>query len=164
MCVVQCSQKQKREREKENATTRKECSRYYLVLLYVRLSLTDLFFSRVHRALFEETLKAFLWRCDEVLFFLLLCVSFFKIFSRICLMLMRLKKNDSLTKKKEIRLLLLKKDIEKRCECEICRNEKQRRRRIRRVVLNRGVLRASTREEDVTMRVKGLIVAYGRRT
>ena len=78
-------------------------------------------------------------------------------------MLMRLKKNDSLTKKKEIRLLLLKKDIEKRCECEICRNEKQRR-RIRRVVLNRGVLRASTREEDVTMRVKGLIVAYGRRT
>ena len=164
MCVVQCSQKQKREREKENATTRKECSRYYLVLLYVRLSLVDLFFSRVHRALFEETLKAFLWRCDEVLFFLLLCVSFFKIFSRICLMLMRLKKNDSLTKKKEIRLLLLKKDIEKRCECEICRNEKQRR-RIRRVVLNRGVLRGSTREEeDVTMRVKGLIVAYGRRT
>lgn len=82
-------------------------------------------------------------------------------------MLMRLKKNDSLTKKKEIRLLLLKKDIEKRCECEICRNEKQRRRRIRRVVvLNNGrVLRGSTREEeDVTMRVKGLIVAYGRRT
>lgn len=69
MCVVQRSQKQKREREKENATTRKECSRYYLVLLYVRLSLVDLFFSRVHRALFEETLKAFLWRCDEVLFF-----------------------------------------------------------------------------------------------
>ena len=101
MCVVQCSQKQKREREKENATTRKECSRYYLVLLYVRLSLVDLFFSRVHRALFEETLKAFLWRCDEVLFFLLLCVSFFKIFSRICLMLMRLKKTTVWPKKKK---------------------------------------------------------------
>ena len=94
-----------------------------------------------------------------------LCLSFFKIFSRICLSADALEKNDSLTKKKEIRLLLLKKDIEKRCECEICRNEKQRRRRIRRVVLNRGVLRGSTREEeDVTMRVKGLIVAYGRRT
>ena len=43
-----------------------------------------------------------------------------------------------------------------------CRNEKQRRRIW--VVLNRRVLRASTREEDVRMRVKGLIVAYGRRT
>ena len=81
MCVVQRSQKQKREREKENATTRKECSRYYLVLLYVRLSLVDLFFSRAHRALFEETLKAFLWRCDEVLFFFFFFVSrFLKIF------------------------------------------------------------------------------------
>ena len=96
MCVVQRSQKQKRERERErereNATTRKECSRYYLVLLYVRLSLVDLFFSRVHRALFEETLKAFLWRCDEVLFFSSSLVSFLKIFLKICLMLMRLKK------------------------------------------------------------------------
>ena len=162
MCVVQCSQKQKREREKENATTRKECSRYYLVLLYVRLSLVDLFFSRVHRALFEETLKAFLWRCDEVLFFFFFGLVF-KNFSQNLSDADALEKNDSLTKKKEIRLLLLKKDIEKRCECEICRNEKQRR-RIRRVVLNRGVLRGSTREEeDVTMRVKGLIVAYGRR-
>ncbi len=77
MCVVQRSQKQKREREreKENATTRKECSRYYLVLLYVRLSLVDLFFSRVHGALFEETLKAFLWRCQ--FFFSSSLVSFF---------------------------------------------------------------------------------------
>ena len=84
MRVVQRSQKQKRERERENATTRKECSRYYLVLLYVRLSLVDLFFSRVHRALFEETLKAFLWRC-QFFFFSSSLVSFFKIFSRICL-------------------------------------------------------------------------------
>ena len=42
MCVVQRSQKQKREREKENATTRKECSRYYLVL-YVLLSYASSF-------------------------------------------------------------------------------------------------------------------------
>ena len=85
MCVVQRSQKQKREREREreNATTRKECSRYYLVLLYVRLSLVDLFFSRVHRALFEETLKLF---CGDVSsFFFLLWSRFLKIFSRICL-------------------------------------------------------------------------------
>jgi hypothetical protein len=81
---------------------------------------------------------------------------------------MRLKKTTKQfdQKKKKFASLLLKKDIEKRCACEICRNEKQRRRRIRRVVvLNNGrVLRGSTREEeDVTMRVKGLIVAYGRR-
>ena len=100
----------------------------------------------------------------SVLFFFFFGLVFLKFFSNLS-DADALEKNDSLTKKKKIRLLLLKKDIEKRCECEICRNEKQRRRRIRRVVLNNGrVLRGSTREEeDVTMRVKGLIVAYGRR-
>ena len=77
VCNVHKSRRE-REREKENATTRKECSRYSLVLLYVRLSLNcDLFFSRVHRALFEETLKAFLWRFS---FFFLLWSRFLKIF------------------------------------------------------------------------------------
>ena len=80
MCAT-FTKAEEREREKENATTRKECSRYSLVLLYVRLSLNcDLFFSRVHRALFEETLKSFFVEMrDEVLFFSSL-VSFFKIF------------------------------------------------------------------------------------
>ena len=77
MCAT-FTKAEEREREKENATTRKECSRYSLVLLYVRLSLNcDLFFSRVHRALFEETLKAFLWRFS---FFFLLWSRFLKIF------------------------------------------------------------------------------------
>ena len=90
-----------------------------------------------------------------------LCLGFLKIFLKKKLSEMPLEKNDSLTKKKI--LLLLLKDISKRgvnVKCPI--NEKQRRRI--RVVLNGRVLRASTREEDVTMRVKGLIVAYGRRT
>ena len=147
MCVVQRSQKQKRERERERE---RDDEKRMLAILSRSLcsSFLRLFFVEMRWSSF---------------FLLLLCVSFFKNFSRICLT-DALEKNDSLTKKKRIRLLLLKKDIEKRCECEICRNEKQRR-RIRRVVLNGRVLRASTREEeDVTMRVKGLIVAYGRRT
>ena len=168
VCNVHKSRRE-RERERERDDEKRMLAILYLVLLYVRLSLNcDLFFSRAHRkALFEETLKSFFvemmrWK---VLFFSS-CVSFFKkIFSNLS-DADALAKNDSVTKKKKNSPpLLLKKDIEKRCACEICRNEKQRRRRIRRVVLNRGVLRGSTREEeDVTMRVKRLIVAYGRRT
>ena len=162
MCAT-FTKAEEREREKENATTRKECSRYSLVLLYVRLSLNcDLFFSRAHGALFEETLKAFLWRFS---FFFLLWSRFLKIFFSNLSDADALAKNDSLTKKKKFASSSKKRYRKERCECEICRNEKQRRRRIRRVVLNRGVLRGSTREEeDVTMRVKRLIVAYGRRT
>ena len=109
-CNVHKSRRE-REREKENATTRKECSRYSLVLLYVRLSLNCvLFFSRVHRALFEETLKAFLWRFS---FFFLLWSRFLKIFLSNLSDADALAKNDSLTKKKNSPPPL-KKDIEKR--------------------------------------------------
>ena len=110
MCAT-FTKAEEREREKENATTRKECSRYSLVLLYVRLSLNcDLFFSRVHRALFEETLKAFLWRFS---FFFLLWSRFLKIFFSNLSDADALAKNDSLTKKKNSPPPL-KKDIEKR--------------------------------------------------
>ena len=74
MCVVQRSQKQKRERERRERDDEKRMlailSRSFYVLLSLRL-----FFSRVHRALFEETLKAFLWRCQ--FFFFSSLVSFF---------------------------------------------------------------------------------------
>ena len=111
MCAT-FTKAEEREREKENATTRKECSRYSLVLLYVRLSLNcDLFFSRVHRALFEETLKAFLWRFS---FFFLLWSRFLKIFFSNLSDADALAKNDSLTKKKKNSPPPLKKDIEKR--------------------------------------------------
>jgi len=84
MCVVQRSQKQKREREKENATRRDDEKRMLAILSRsLCSSFLRLFFSRVHRALFEETLKAFLWRCP--FFFSSSLVSFFKNFSRICL-------------------------------------------------------------------------------
>ena len=161
VCNVHKSRRE-RERERERDDEKRMLAINYLVLLYVRLSLNcDLFFSRVHRALFEETLKAFLWRFS---FFFLLWSRFLKIFFSNLSDADALAKNDSLTKKK-FASSSKKRYRKERCECEICRNEKQRRRRIRRVVLNRGVLRGSTREEeDVTMRVKRLIVAYGRRT
>jgi hypothetical protein len=92
MCVVQRSQKQKREREKENATRREKNARDTISFFFTFVFLLiDLFFSRVHRALFEETLKAFLWRCP--FFFSSSLVSFFKNFSRICLT-DALEKND----------------------------------------------------------------------
>ena len=76
MCVVQRSQKQKREREKENATTRKECSRYYLVL-YVLLSYASSF--RAYTERFSKKLSK-LFCGDVSSFFLLLWSRFFKIF------------------------------------------------------------------------------------
>ena len=162
VCNVHKSRRE-RERERERDDEKRMLAINYLVLLYVRLSLNcDLFFSRAHGALFEETLKAFLWRFS---FFFLLWSRFLKIFFSNLSDADALAKNDSLTKKKKFASSSKKRYRKERCECEICRNEKQRRRRIRRVVLNRGVLRGSTREEeDVTMRVKRLIVAYGRRT
>ena len=102
MCVVQRSQKQKRERERErereNATTRKECSRYYLVL-YVLLSYASSF--RAYTERFSKKLSKLFCGDDELKFFFFSSslVSFFKIFSRICLT-DALEKNDSLTKKK----------------------------------------------------------------
>ena len=90
MCVVQRSQKQKRERERERE---RDDEKRMLAILSRSLcsSFLRLFFSRVHRALFEETLKAFLWECQ--LFFSSSFVSrFLKIFLKICLMLMRLQK------------------------------------------------------------------------
>ena len=79
MCVVQRSQKQKRERERERE---RDDEKRMLAILSRSLcsSFLRLFFSRVHRALFEETLKAFLWRCDEGSFFFLLWSRFLKIF------------------------------------------------------------------------------------
>ena len=90
MCVVQRSQKQKRERERERE---RDDEKRMLAILSRSLcsSFLRLFFSRVHRALFEETLKAFLWRCS--FFFSSSLVSFFKNFSRICLT-DALEKND----------------------------------------------------------------------
>jgi len=75
MCVVQRSQKQKRERERERE---RDDEKRMLAILSRSLcsSFLRLFFSRVHRALFEETLKAFLWRCQ--FFFFSSLVSFFK--------------------------------------------------------------------------------------
>ena len=104
MCVVQRSQKQKREREKENATRREKNARDTISFFFTFVFLLiDLFFSRVHRALFEETLKAFLWRFS---FFFLLWSRFLKIFFSNLSDADALAKNDSLTKKKKIRLLL----------------------------------------------------------
>ena len=79
MCVVQRSQKQKRERvrEKENATTRKECSRYYLVL-YVLLSYASSF--RAYTERFSKKLSKLF--CGDVrsFFLLLLWSRFLKFF------------------------------------------------------------------------------------
>ena len=98
MCVVQRSQKQKRERERERE---RDDEKRMLAILSRSLcsSFLRLVFSRVHRALFEETLKAFLWECQ--LFFSSSLVSFFKNFSRICLMLMRLKKTTKQSDQKK---------------------------------------------------------------
>lgn len=112
MCVVQRSQKQKRERERERE---RDDEKRMLAILSRSLcsSFLRLFFSRVHRALFEETLKAFLWECQ--LFFSSSLVSFFKNFSRICLT-DALEKNDKTVwpKKKKIRLPSSSKKISKK--------------------------------------------------
>ena len=138
MCV-QCSQKQKREREREREHDDKK---RMLVILSRSLcsSFLRLFFSCVNREL-SKKLSLF---CGDAMrsFSSSLCLVF-KNFSQ--------KKNSPPPQKRYLRGVNVK-----------CRNEKQRRRIW--VVLNRRVLRASTRETDVRMRVKGLIVAYGRRT
>ena len=110
VCNVHKSRRE-RERERERDDEKRMLAINYLVLLYVRLSLNcDLFFSRVHRALFEETLKAFLWRFS---FFFLLWSRFLKIFFSNLSDADALAKNDSLKKKKKSPPPL-KKDIEKR--------------------------------------------------
>ena len=77
MCVCNVH-KSRRERERERKRTRRreknarDTISFFFTFVFL---LIDLFFSRVHGALFEETLKAFLWRCQ--FFFSSSLVSFF---------------------------------------------------------------------------------------
>ena len=80
MCVCNVH-KSRREREKENATTRKECSRYYLVL-YVLLSYASSF--RAYTERFSKKLSKLFCGDAMKFFFSSSLVSFFKIFSQIC--------------------------------------------------------------------------------
>ena len=90
VCRATFTKAEERERERERE---RDDEKRMLAILSRSLcsSFLRLFFSRVHRALFEETLKAFLWRCP--FFFSSSLVSFFKNFSRICLT-DALEKND----------------------------------------------------------------------
>ena len=78
VCRATFTKAEEREREKENATTRKECSRYYLVL-YVLLSYASSF--RAYTERFSKKLsKLFCGDAMKFFFSSSSLVSFFKIF------------------------------------------------------------------------------------
>ena len=133
--------KSRREREREREHDKKR------VLVMLSLCSTLSYYAssfRAHAESFRRNSLAFLWFFVSMYFTNPKCLT-----------------KTTVDKKKKFSSSSSK--ISKRGVNVKCRNEKQQQRRMW-VVLNRRVLRASTREEDVRKRVKALIVAYGRRT